>query len=332
MIRLAIIYVVCVLVFLPIMVAISCQPKSSLPEAYKVCITQIVTHSELDSTRQGFIDGMTEEGFKEAVNTEYIVENAGGNITTAASIADHFVSLMPDLIYSISTPSSQSVVAAARDTDIPIVFGAVTDPVSAGLVPSWTEAAPYITGVSDWADVTTQILFILDICPQVKILGVIYNPGEINSVMQIEKLTRQIAPEFDLTIVEATVTTGDDVNTAAISLVGKVDAIWIPTDNTAFAAFDSILRVADENSIPLFGSTTAMVEAGAVAGAGVDYYWIGRQCAIMAAKILRGEATPAEITPEKCKYMLFAVNLRAADRMGITIPQAVIDRAQLVIE
>ncbi|MBA7655693.1 hypothetical protein ES703_63601 [subsurface metagenome] len=150
--------------------------------------------------------------------------------------------------------------------------------------------------------------------------------------MQIEKLVRDVAPELDLTIVEATAATSDDVYTAAISLVDKVDAVWIPTDNTAFAAFNSILQVVNENEIPLFGSTTAMVEAGAVAGAGVDYYWIGRQCATMAAKILRGEATPAEITPEKCRYMLLAVNLRAADRMGIDIPQPVIDRAQLVIE
>ena len=219
--RLAIIYALCVLVLLPIAVAIGCRSKSPLPKTYKICITQIVTHRDLDSVRQGFIDGMTEEGFKEAVNTEYIVENAEGDISTATSIADHFVSIMPDLIYAISTPSSQCVVAAARGTNIPIVFGAVTDPVSAALVPSWTEAEPYVTGVSDWADMATQIQFILEICPQVKILGVIYNPGEMNSVMQIEELTRKLAPEFDLTIVEAIVATGDDVNTAAISLVPR---------------------------------------------------------------------------------------------------------------
>ena len=327
-------YMLLTFVLLSAASVIDCQPspKPPVPKVYKVCITQIVTHSDLDNARRGFIDTMTEEGFKEAVNTEYILKIAEGDIAVADSIADYFVSIKPDLIHSISTPSSQSVVAAARDTDIPIVFSTVTDPVSAGLIPSWTKGAPNVTGVSNWADVTTQIRFILEICPEVKNLGVIYNPNEINSVIQIEKLTREIAPELDLTIVEATALTSDDVQSAAISLIGKVDAVWIPTDNTVFAAFDSLLQVTDKNDIPLFGSTTAMVEAGAVAGAGVDYYWIGKQCATMAARILRGEAAPSEITPEKCKYMLFAVNLQAADRMGIIIPQAAVDKAQLVIK
>ncbi len=329
---------ICALVMLPVMLAIGCQPQTTLhppnpqAEAYKVGITQTVTHSDLDNVRQGFIEHMNEEGFKDTVNTEYIVRNAEGDLSLAASIADYLVSIEPDLILSIGTPSTQPAVVAVRGKDIPVIFSAVTDPVSAGLVPSWTEAAPYVTGVSDWADVTTQIQFILDVYPEVKILGVIYNPGEINSVVQIEKLTREVAPELDLTIVEAIAVTSDDVRPAVISLVGKVDAVWIPTDNTAFAAFDSIVQAVNENNLPLFGSTTAMVEAGAIASAGVDYYWIGRQSAVMAVKIIRGEATPAEIAPETSKHILFAINLRAAERMGITVPQVVLDRAQLVIE
>jgi len=314
---------------LPLMSA--CAPAPPAEKVYKVCITQIVTHPDLDNHRRGFMDGMTEEGFKEGVNIVYIIRNAEGDMTTAKSIADYFVSIKPDLIHAITTPCSQTVVAAAKGTTIPIVFGTVTDPVTAGLIPSWTQAAPYVTGVSDWADVPTQIKLIMEIVPTAKNLGMIYNAGETNSVVQRDELVK-VAPSLGLTVVEATAATTADVYAAATSLVGRVDAIWIPTDNTAFSAFDSIIKVCEENKIPLFGSTTAMVESGACAGAGVDYYWIGQQCAYMAAKILRGEATPAQITPMKCEMLVPAVNLAAAERMGVTIPQSVISKAQVVEE
>jgi len=305
-----------------------CGPAPA--EVHKVCITQIITHPDLDNHRRGFIDGMEEEGFIEGVNVDYIIKHPEGDMTVAASIADFFVSIKPDLIHAITTPSSQTVVAAAEGTDIPIVFGTVTDPVAAGLIPSWEEAAPLITGVSDWADVPAQIRFILEICPKVKKLGVIYNTGEVNSVVQIEELKNKIAPELGLTIIEATAATTADVYAAAMSLVGRVDAIWIPTDNTAVSAIDSIFKVAEENKIPFFGSTSSMVESGCVGGAGVDYYWIGKQCGYMAAKILNGKATPQELTPMKCEMLIPVVNLSAAERMGVTIPQAVLDKAQVI--
>lgn len=307
-------------------------PPPAPPKMYKVCITQIVTHPDLDNHRRGFIDGMTELGFKEGVDIVYIIRNPEGDMTVAASIADYVVSIKPDLIHAITTPSAQTVVAAAKGTTIPIVFGTVTDPVTAGLIPSWTEAAPYVTGVSDWADVPTQIELIVEVVPTVKKLGIIYNAGEVNSVVQRDELVEEVAPKLGLTVVEGAVATTADVYAAANSLVGRVDAIWIPTDNTAFSAIDSIIKVCEEQKIPFFGSTTAMVESGACAGAGVDYYWIGEQCAIMAAKILRGEATPAQITPMKCEMLVPAVNLAAAERMGVTIPQSVIDRAQIAEE
>jgi len=307
----------------------SCAAEKKM---YTVCITQIVTHPDLDNHRNGFMDGMAEEGFIEGEDIAYIIRNPEGDMTVAASIADYFVSIKPDLIHAITTPCAQTVVAAAEGTEIPIVFGTVTDPVAAGLIPSWTEAAPYVTGVSDWADVPTQIDLIIEIVPDCKNLGIIYNAGETNSVVQRDELVDEIAPDYGLTIVEATAASTADVYAAAMSLVGRVDAIWVPTDNTVFSAFDSILKVVEENDIPFFGSTTAMVEAGACAGAGVDYYWIGQQCAYMAAKILRGEATPAEITPMTCEMLIPAVNLAAAERMGVTIPQSVIDKAQVIEE
>jgi putative ABC transport system substrate-binding protein len=260
---------------------------ASPPKVYKVCLTQIATHPDLDSSRRGTMDGLVEKGFVAGKNISYIIRNAEGDMTAAASIADYFVSLRPDLIISITTSSSQAMVGAARGTQIPIVFHTVTDPVTAGLVPSWQKAAPYVTGVSDWADVPTQINFILSIAPKIKNLGIVYNAGEVNSVVQVKELRNEVGPKLALKVVEATAATTADVYAAAMSLVGKVDAMWIPTDNTASSAIDSIVKVAEEHKIPFFGSTTShVVDGGCCAGAGVDYYWIGKQAAYMAASIL----------------------------------------------
>ncbi len=297
---------------------------------YKICVAQLVTHPAHDETRRGFIEGMAEQGFKEGVNVEYTIRNAQGDMHVVASIAKYFVSIKPDLIALISTPLSQAGVAAAKGTDIPIVFLLVTDPVTAGLVPSWTKSAPYVTGVSNWSDVPAQIRYIMEIMPRVKTLGLLYNAGEVNSVVQRNRLVNEVAPVVGLKVVEATAATTSDVYAAAKSLVGRVDAMWMPTDSTVFAAVDSVLKVAEEHHIPFFGSDELQAKAGLAAAAGVDIYGVGSQGSVIAAKILRGEATPANIPPMKPKKMIFAVNPDAAKRMGLNINQAIIDNADKI--
>lgn len=299
-------------------------------KVYKICMTQIVTHPGLDESRRGFVDGMAEQGFKEGVNVDYIFRNAQGDMHVAASIAKYFVSIRPDLIASLSTPCSQAVVAAAKGTDIPIVFILVTDPVTAGLVPSWTKSAPYVTGASNWSDVSAQIRYIMEIMPRVKTLGLLYNAGEVNSVVQRNRLVNEVAPELGLKVVEATAATTSDVYAAAKSLVGRVDAMWMPTDSTVFSAVDSVLKVAEEHDIPFFGSDELQAKAGLAAAGGVDIYGVGIQASVIAGKILRGEATPADIPPTKPKRMMYAVNPDAAKRMGLTISQTIIDKADKI--
>jgi putative ABC transport system substrate-binding protein len=296
-------------------------------EVYKICMTQIVTHPALDESRRGFVEGMAQQGFKEGVNVDYVFRNAQGDMHVAASIAKYFVSIKPDLIAAFSTPCSQAVVAAAKGTDIPIVFMLVTDPVTSGLVPSWTKSAPYVTGVSNWSDVPAQIRYILEIMPGVKKLGILYNAGEVNSVVQRDRLVNEVAPELGLKVVEATAATTSDVYAAAKSLVGRVDAMWMPTDSTVFSAVDSVLKVAEENDIPFFGADELQAKAGLAAAAGVDIYAVGSEGSVMAGKILRGEATPGDLPPIKPKKMMYAVNPDAAKRMGLAIPQAIIDKA-----
>jgi putative ABC transport system substrate-binding protein len=298
-------------------------------EMYLVCISQIATHPDLDNNRQGIIDGMAEKGYVEGDNVEFVIRNAEGDMTTQASIADYFVSLDPDIIQAITTPTAQTIVAAAEGSDIPIIFSSVTDPVTAGLVPSWTQAGAQVTGVSDWFEMPPQIDLILSVMPDVQVLGIAYNPGETNAVVQAEEF-KAAAADYGLSVVEATAASTADVYAAGMSLVGRCDAIWIPTDNTVGGVgIESIIQVGEENSLPVFGSALGMIETGLVGGCSVDYYWVGLQAGYMAARVLGGEAI-SNIPPIKAAVSTI-VYPAAAERMGITIPQSVIDSADIVL-
>jgi putative ABC transport system substrate-binding protein len=298
-------------------------------KTYTVCISQIATHPDLDNNRQGIIDGMAEMGYVEGDNVEFVIRNAEGDMTTQATIADYFVSLDPDIIQAITTPTAQTIVAAAEGTDIPIIFSSVTDPVTAGLVPSWTQAAANVTGVSDWFEMPPQIELILAVMPDVETLGIAYNAGETNAVVQAQEF-KTAAATFGLDVVEATAATTADVYAAGMSLVGRCDAIWIPTCNTVGGVgIESIIQVGEENGLPVFGSALGMIETGLVGGCSVDYYWVGLQAGYMAARILDGESI-ASIPPLKAAVSTI-VYPEAAARMGITIPQSVIDSADIVL-
>jgi putative ABC transport system substrate-binding protein len=167
--------------------------------------------------------------------------------------------------------------------------------------------------------------------PNIKTLGIIFNAGEVNSKVQRDEVV-QFGPSIGIKVVEANAPATVEVYAAAKSLIGRADAMWFPTDNTVFAAVDSLLKVAEEGKIPAFGSAVGQVESGCAAGAGVDIHAIGKEASLMAGKILRGEAKPSEISPMKTKTMIHAVNLPAAKRMGLSIPQAVIEKADKVFK
>lgn len=298
----------------------------ALAKDYKIGVTQIITHPAIDACRKGFYDQMAKEGFVEGKNVEYDFLNAEGDMSLVASIAKKFVSEKKDLIFSISTPSTQGCVAAAKGTDIPIIFGAMTDPVGGKVVESWDKPGGTCTGASDWIEIDPQLKLINDVSPNVKKLGTIYNAGEANSVVQIEEL-KKAAPKFGFKkIIEATAATTADVYAAANSLAGRVDAIWICTDSTVVSSFGSVVKVTEQNKIPLFGSDVSMAEMGAVATVGFSYYNLGVEAGKIAAQVLKG-ANPANIPVVKAPLTDLFVNLGAAKRMGVTIPKAVLDRA-----
>lgn len=293
---------------------------------YKIGITQIITHPALDLCRKGFIDQLAKEGFTEGANVTYDYRNVEGDMSLAASIAQKFVAEKVDLIFSIATPTTQASAKAVEGTEVPVVFGALTDPVAAGVVESWEKPGGNVTGCSDWADVGAQVKLAMDIHPGIKKIGVIYNAGEVNSVVQVNEL-KKVAPSLGIEkVVEATTATTADVYAAAMSLVGRVDAIWEPTDNTVAAAMESIVKVCETHKIPLFGSDISMAKRGAISGAGLDYYVNGMEAGKIAARILKGEKA-ANIAVTRCPITIIYLSPKAAERMGVSIPANVLERA-----
>jgi putative ABC transport system substrate-binding protein len=293
-----------------------------------VAVTAIVEHPALDAAREGIKEELAAEGFKDGDNIKFVFQNAQGNPATAAQIARQFVGDNPTVIVPISTPSAQAVVAATKD--IPIVFTAVTDPVGAQLVASLDKPGANVTGLSDMSPLSDHLALIKEITPNVKKLGVVYNPGEANSVTLVTRL-KELAGGAGLTIVESPATKSADVQAATRALVGRVDAIYIPTDNTVVSALEGAISVAEENKIPLYAGDTDSVKRGAIATIGFNYHDIGIQTGKIVARILKGEK-PGDIAVTVATGTDLFVNPGTAAKMGVTIPDAVLKRASTVVQ
>jgi len=307
---------------------IGCTEPAKEEGVYTVGIIQLGTHPALDTCLAGFLSEMTELGG--SLDITYIQRNAEFDTSVAATIAQSFVAEDVDLIFSIATPTTQACADAVEGTDIPVIFAAVTDPVSAGFAESWEEPGGQVTGASDWADVEVQVQLGMDIY-QADRLGVIYNAGEVNSVVQVDILKDAKSSLGITEIVEATAATTADVYAAAQSLVGRVDAIWEPSDNTVAGAIASVVTVCEENDIPLFCSDVGMAREGAISGAGLDYFVNGETAAKLAIRVLEGE-DPGEIPIATTPMTIIYLCPDAAERMGVTIPPAVLATATEVCE
>ena len=299
---------------------------------YKIGISQIVTHPALDATREGIITGLAEKGYVEGDNLEIDYQNSEGDMNLVASIAQKFVSDKVDAIVSIATPNSLAAIDAAKGTDIPVIFSAITDPAGSGMVADWdNHPDENVTGVSDMIVVQDDVELITQIVPNVKKIGTLYNAGEANSVFLISKLN-EACDALDIEVVEQTVSTSADVLAAAQALVGQVDAIWVGTDNTVVSGLEALIGVCEDNQIPLFPSDDPSIERGGIACWGFDYYDIGYQTGEMVARILDGDGTANNIPVEKGEIFFLSVNVAAAEKMGVTIPQSIIDQAEVVYE
>ncbi|MGB1951580.1 MAG: ABC transporter substrate-binding protein [Marinobacter sp.] len=293
-----------------------------------VAITQIVEHPALDAVHQGVRDELAEEGFSDGDNLTLTHESAQGNSAIASQIARKFVGEGPDVIVAIATPSAQTMAAAARN--IPVVFSAVTDPVGAKLVQSLEKPGANITGVTDMLPIERHIDLLERVVPDAKTIGTVYNPGEANAVALVELLEARLEAR-GLKLAKAAATKTSEVLGAARSLVGKADAIYLTTDNTVISAAEAVVSVGERAKIPVFAADTATVSRGAVAALGFDYYDLGRQTGGMVARILNG-ANPADMAVESVDTLNLFVNPEAAERMGITLSQDVLDDAQEIVK
>lgn len=295
---------------------------------FLVGITQIVQHPALDSAREGFIKAMKDNGYIEGKNVTYIKENAQGDPATAQLIAKNLVNRNVNLIFSIATPMAQAV--KKETSKIPIVFTAVTDPVTAGIVNSKEKPGENVTGTSDMEPIKDQLKLIKDLVPNAKNIGIIYNAGEINSIVQV-KIAKNNASLIGFHIEEATVSNSNDVSQAAHSLIGKVDALWLPTDNTVASSVSSIIKVTNEAKIPVIAAEKGMVEGGSLATLGISYDELGYQAGVMAAKILKGEK-PGNMKIEMATKEHLIINLKEADAIGLKIKDDILKKAENVIK
>ena len=296
-------------------------------QEYRIGISQFVEHPALDSAREGFIEGLAEEGFT-ADNVEFIEQNAQADFATAQSIAQQFKSNNLDLILTIATPNAQAAANVIKNT--PVLFTAVTDPVEAGIVNSMESPGRNLTGTTDMNPVAQQIELIKEFIPGITDLGVLYNPGEVNSVVQVD-IVKETTEAMGIKLHEATVSNSSEVSLAASALIGDVDAIYVPTDNIIVSALPSVLNITNENNIPVFASENGQVRQGAIATLGIDYKLLGIQTGKMAAKILNGAAT-AEMPVESSDELKLYLNTKAAENLGLEIPTAVSERANVIYD
>lgn len=294
----------------------------------KVGIIQIVEHPALDAARKGFLDELAQKGYKEGENLEVEYQNAQGDQANLQTIARQLVQDKCDLILAIATPSA---VAMANETsDIPILITAVTDPVSAKLVKSNEKPGTNVTGTTDMNPVKDQLKLIKDIVPTAKKVGILYNSSEVNSQVQV-KIAEDAAPALGLELVKVTVTASSEVMQAAQSLAGRVDAIYLPTDNMVISSLASVIKIAEENKIPLISGESESVKNGAIATVGIDYYKLGQTTGDMALKIIKGDE-PQDMAIEGQEGTDLTLNLKAAKNMGVTISEEMIAKAKEVIK
>ncbi|WP_223701867.1 ABC transporter substrate-binding protein [Sutcliffiella deserti] len=295
-------------------------------EKVVIGVTQIVEHPSLDAAFEGFKKALEENGYIEGENLEFDVQIAQGEMSNSQTIAGNFVADEVDLIFANSTPSAQSALQATKE--IPIVFTSVTDPVGADLVESFDKPGENITGTSDTHPeaLSSTIDFMIEELG-VKTIGVLYNAGEQNSVVQVESI-KEVAEAKGATLVEASVSNSAEVKQAAESMIGRVDAIYIPTDNTVVSAFQTVVGVANDEKIPLFAGELDSMELGAVAASGFSYSDLGYETGLMAVQILKGEKKASEIPVAYPQNFKLVINKKAAESQGVEVKDSWSDIAE----
>ena len=312
----------------PIALFVSCGSRQG-QEPRVIGVNQYMEHPLLDEARKGMMDELQKQGVTEDHGFSIIYRNAGGDQPTAVQISRQFVNQKVDVIVALGTPSAQSACKATQT--IPVVFGVITDPVASGLAESEPRPGGNKTGTSDRWPYEKQIGLIRQICPNAKKVGIVLNPGESNTEASM-KYIRPLLKANGFELIEVPVANSSEVQQAAKSLVGRCDAMLIPGDNTVIAAIGAVVKVANENHVPLFAGDEDSVKKGAIATYGNNYYEVGVATGRIVSKILKDHVENVGSIPVAVATDAdLIVNLRAAHEQGVAIPEDLIKRAKHVL-
>ena len=285
-------------------------------DVFRIGISQFITHQSLDATREGFVDELAKQGYVDGKNIEIDLQNAQGEQRNLKTISQQLAE-SSDVVLAIATPSAQSLANTTQTT--PVIFSAVTDPVSAKLVESREHPGGNVTGTSDQSSdaISTQINLIKKVLPKAKTIGILYTQSEPNSVVQKDEAKR-LLEEKGFTVVEKTILDSNNVKAAAESLMAEVDMVFVPTDNIISSTMETIKQVSIKHKIPVFGGSTEMVAVGGLYNYGTNYEELGRQTARMLVRVLKGEK-PENIAVELPEKLELHTNQEMADALGIDI-------------
>lgn len=302
------------------------QTPAPAPTPRQLAIANMVDIPQLLQVKEGLLEGLRSAGYEDGKGLKVSYLSAQGNAGTAAQIVRKFIGEAPDVMVTITTPMAQSALSATRT--LPVVFTVVTDPLGAKVVKTLKRPGGNATGISDLAPIDRQLRLIKSFVPQAKRLGVIYNPGLDGSIYQVEVLKGLLATH-GLTLVQASAPNSNEVIAAMRSLVGKVDAVWIPNDPTVYAALESAVRIGQEQKIPVFTAETRSVERGALASIGFDYTAVGHEAAKQVVQIFKG-AKPGDLDVVVPEVFRTVVNERAAAALNLAVPAEVARVANVV--
>lgn len=289
-------------------------------------VAQIVEHPSLDSARKGFMDALSDNGYKEGSNLNVDFQNAQGDMSTVQTIAQNFASQNKDLIFAIATPTAQAMYNAIKDK--PILVTAVTDPVKAGIAKSLEKPNTNVTGTTDAAPIEKQLELLKKLIPNAKNIGIIYNTSEVNSESEIEKI-KKIAPNYGLQVITSGVTNTNEIAQSLGALVKNIDVLYTPADNVVASSMPLISSKCIENKIPIIGAVKAEVEGGALATEGIEYYKLGYQTGIMALEVINGK-NPKEMPITTLKDTELVINMNTANKININIPENLKKSATIV--
>ena len=285
-------------------------------DVFRIGISQFITHQSLDATREGFVDELAKQGYAEGKNIEIDLQNAQGEQRNLKTISQQLAE-SSDVVLAIATPSAQSLANTTQTT--PVIFSAVTDPVSAKLIESREHPGGNVTGTSDQSSdaISTQINLIKKVLPKAKTIGILYTQSEPNSVVQKDEAKR-LLEEKGFTVVEKTILDSNNVKAATESLMTEVDMVFVPTDNIISSTMETVKQVSIKHKVPVFGGSTEMIAVGGLYNYGTNYEELGRQTARMLIRVLKGEK-PENIAVELPEKLELHTNQEMADALGIDI-------------